>query len=242
MLLESAVLITAVVAGGIASVTGFGIGSLLTPLLSLFLGTQLAVAIVAIPHFAATALRLWFLRSHVDRSVFWKFGLLSAIGGLSGALLHASFTVPTLQIVLAIVLLVAGTLGVTGWTKKLRIQGPAAWIAGILSGALGGLVGNQGGIRSAALLGFQIPKNAFVATTTAVGLVVDSSRLPVYFWSNGTHILQNTHWLALTTLGTVGGTVLGMLLLRRVPEALFHRIVSGVVLLLGLFLLLQISY
>jgi hypothetical protein len=51
-----------------------------------------------------------------------------------------------------------------------RITG---YMAGALSGLFGGLVGNQGGIRSAALMGFDINKEAFVATATAIGLVVD---------------------------------------------------------------------
>ena len=43
-------------------------------------------------------------------------------------------------------------------------HGWAAWIAGAMSGFLGGLVGNQGGIRTAAMLGFEVPRQAFVAT------------------------------------------------------------------------------
>ena len=46
-----------VIAGAIASVSGFGIGSLLTPLLMLWMPTAEAVAILAIPHALATAIR-----------------------------------------------------------------------------------------------------------------------------------------------------------------------------------------
>lgn len=52
----------ALVAGAIASIAGFGIGSILTPLLSLWLGTKLAVAAVSIPHFIGTALRFSLIR------------------------------------------------------------------------------------------------------------------------------------------------------------------------------------
>jgi uncharacterized membrane protein YfcA len=57
----------AVLAGAVASVSGFGTGSLLTPLLAVRVGTKLAVAAVAVPHLGATALRLWLMRKHVDR-------------------------------------------------------------------------------------------------------------------------------------------------------------------------------
>src|SRR5688572_14585648 len=49
----------AAASGAIASVVGFGIGSVLTPLLAVRIPTQLAVAAVSIPHFFATALRFW---------------------------------------------------------------------------------------------------------------------------------------------------------------------------------------
>src|SRR5438270_10663433 len=87
------------VAGAVASVSGFGIGSLLTPVLAVRVGTKLAVAAVSVPHLTATALRFWLLRKHVDRRLFWSFGLMSAAGGLAGALLHAYADSPALTAV-----------------------------------------------------------------------------------------------------------------------------------------------
>src|SRR5689334_24115995 len=81
--------VVAILAGAIASVSGFGIGSLLTPVLAMRVGTKLAVAAVSLPHLAATALRFGLLRQHVNRRLLWSFGLMSAAGGLAGALLHA---------------------------------------------------------------------------------------------------------------------------------------------------------
>ena len=67
MIFEVAVLLVAVVAGALAAVTGFGIGSLLTPLLALEVDTRLAVAAVSVPHVVGTALRFWLLSGGVDR-------------------------------------------------------------------------------------------------------------------------------------------------------------------------------
>jgi uncharacterized membrane protein YfcA len=77
-----------IVAGAIAAISGFGIGSILTPLLAAWMGTKLAVALVSIPHFIGTALRFAVIRQHVNRRVLWSFGITSAAGGLIGALLH----------------------------------------------------------------------------------------------------------------------------------------------------------
>ena len=90
MLIALLLAVTSVVAGAIAAVAGFGIGSLLTPVLAAETGTKLAVAAIAIPHFVGTAQRFWLLRRHVDRRVLLGFGVASAGGGLAGALLHTA--------------------------------------------------------------------------------------------------------------------------------------------------------
>ncbi len=169
-----------IVAGAIAAISGFGIGSILTPLLATWLGTKLAVALVSIPHFLGTALRFAVIRQHVNRRVLWSFGITSAAGGLLGALLHIWLRSVVLGYVLGVLLVFAGITGITGLASAHAFGRTTAWIAGALSGMFGGLVGNQGGIRSAALLGFNLKRDEFVATATAIALLVDVFRMPVY--------------------------------------------------------------
>jgi uncharacterized membrane protein YfcA len=240
-LFHALVLLTAVVAGAIAAVSGFGIGSLLTPLLAVKTGTKAAVAVVSVPHFLGTALRLWRLRAHVDRRVFLQFGVMSAVGGLAGALLHSYAGSPQLRIVFGVLLILAGVSDAIGLAERLQFGRTAAWIAGVVSGVLGGLVGNQGGIRSAALLGFHVEKRAFVATATASGIIVDLARLPVYAATGGTEMAE--HWLlmGIAAVGVIAGTLIGEKLLHVIPETIFHRIVSGLLILLGAVMLLGIT-
>src|SRR5205807_6118322 len=131
-----------------------------------------------------------------------------------------------LTIVFAALLLFAGITGVTGVAEWMRFGRKTAWGAGALSGLFGGLVGNQGGIRSAALLGFNIPKESFVATATAIALVVDAARMPVYFIVQGEELLAAWPLLTLAIAGVVVGTLAGERILRRVPEPIFRRVVA----------------
>ena len=220
-------------AGAIAAVAGFGIGSLLTPVLALETGTRLAVAAVAIPHVVGTAQRLWLLRAHVDRRILLGFGVTSAAGGLAGALLQSVAGGRALSIVFGVTVGMAGVAELTGWMRRIRWSRRAGWVAGLVSGLLGGLVGNQGGIRAASLLGFGVPKESFVATATAIALCVDAARLPVYLATQGAEIVAIWPLLAVATVGVVIGTALGTRLLASVPDAAFHRIVGVSLLVLG---------
>jgi uncharacterized membrane protein YfcA len=235
---DTLIAVAATVAGAIASVAGFGIGSILTPLFAIHFGTKLAVAAVSIPHLIATALRFVRIGEHVDKRVFVSFGITSAAGGLLGALLHARFSSTALSYVLGALLVFAGMMGVTGLSRRMRFEGVAAWIAGALSGAFGGLVGNQGGIRSAAMLGMRVSKESFVATATAIALVVDLARMPVYAVVQGKEVLGIWPVLLLAIIGVVLGTLAGERVLRKIPEPLFRRIVSLIILTLGVALFL----
>lgn len=229
----------ALLAGAVASIVGFGIGSLLTPALALETGIKLAVAAISVPHVAGTAVRFCTLRRHVDRHVLLHFGIASAAGGLAGALLHAWAEGPILSGVFGTLLVFAGLTGVTGWIERVRLGRRAALTAGALSGLLGGMVGNQGGIRSAALLGFGLSRDKFVGTATAIGLIVDGVRLPVYLWSEGRRMLEIWPTIAWLTAAVVAGTIIGRGLLAHVPERVFRKVVSAVVLLLGAYMLLR---
>lgn len=225
--------LVAVLAGAVASVVGFGIGGLLTPLLALRLGTQLAVAAVSIPHVFATGLRYWRLRGRIDRKVLVSFGITSAAGGLAGALLHSFAGNRILSIAFGAILLFVGVSELSGLARKMRFHGAVAWIAGGVSGMFGGLVGNQGGIRSAALLGFDVDKQAFVATATAIGLIVDGARMPVYLVTQAQALGHVLLPIGIATAGAVIGTIGGVRALKRVPERTFRRVVAAVLLTLG---------
>lgn len=231
--------IVSLIAGGIATITGFGIGSLLTPAFALWTDARLAVAAVSIPHLLGTAIRFWLVKGHVDRGVLWRFGLASAAGGLIGALLHSRATSPALAVVFGLLLLFVAGSEFSGLSKRMNFTGVWAWIAGALSGLLGGLVGNQGGIRAGALLGFSMRKDAFVATATAIGLMVDAARMPVYAVVMGSQIADQWALIAVSCAGVTAGTLGGTRVLRRIPEPLFRRVVAVLLALLGLSMLLR---
>jgi uncharacterized membrane protein YfcA len=150
-------------------------------------------------------------------------------------LLHASLTSRWLTWLLGGLLIFSGVTGLLGVTFRFR-RG-TAYIAGAFSGILGGLVGNQGGIRAGALMGFEVRKEAFVATSTAVALLVDGARVPVYLVNQGDVLRGMIPTIVIATTAVVIGTIAGRLMLRRINEATFKRVVSALIAALGVWLI-----
>ena len=227
----------AVASGATAALIGFGIGSLLTPLLLTKLDPAVAVAAVAIPHLAATALRFQHHRPAINRQVLLLFGVPSAVGGAAGALLQGGLRSPALAAALAVLLISTGvanlTRGFGGWRPSARV----AVTVGFLSGLFGGLVGNQGGLRAAGLSAFPLQPREYLATGTAVALLIDAARTPIYLATGAAALPPLAVPIAVATVGCLVGTVLGERLFFRVPAERYRPIVGGAVLALGVWLL-----
>jgi uncharacterized protein len=241
---QDVALLAAILAGGIlsgatAAISGFGIGSLLTPLLAARYGMSLAVAAVSIPHAIATALRCWRLRAHIEWTVLRSFGALSAIGGLGGALLYSRFDSRLLTRVLGVLLIATAIAAVTEWVQRMQLRGVGPHALGLVSGFFGGIAGNQGGLRSGALMAFRLSPLALVATATATGLAVDAARLPVYLWTAGSRLTALYAPIAAATIGVVIGTLAGERLLMGLSARAFRLVVGTFIGLLGVWLLLS---
>ena len=89
------------------------------------------------------------------------------------------------------------------------------------------------------MLGFDVPKERFVATATASALFVDVARMPVYVVAERQDVAAVWHLVLLATVGVVAGTLAGERLLTRVPERRFRQVVGTIILLLGVATLIR---
>lgn len=232
-----AVIVASLVAGLIAAVSGFGIGSLLTPILALQVDTRLAIASVSIPHLIGTVQRFWTMRSNIDRKLLVEFGVASAVGGLAGALLHSRMNNRGLNVIFGCLLLFTAVAELTGWMRRVNWGRGFGAVAGAISGFLGGLVGNQGSIRTAGLLAYEVSPAAFVATATTVALIVDAARMPVYLYSQGPEMLALWPILTVATASVAIGTAIGTRILPTLRKTTFRRSIAILLAVLGVFML-----
>ena len=228
-----------VLAGGTAAVVGFGIGSLLTPFLLTRYPPILAIGAVALPHVAATLLRFLQHRPATDRRVLLAFGAPSAVGGLIGAWAQSAFSDVALFAALGLLLIATAIANLTNNFGGAKARTPIAIVLGGLSGLFGGLVGNQGGLRAAGLLAFDLPPRAYIATGTAVGLLIDAARTPVYLARAGHDLLPLAAVIAVATAGCLTGTLLGEKVFFGLPPERYRNVVGVAVGILGVWLLIQ---
>lgn len=134
-------------------------------------------------------------------------------------------------------LLLTALAQLTGWSGRWQPRGPLVAMFGLLSGFFGGVAGNQGGLRAAALTAFGLAPATFVATATATGLLVDLARTPVYLWTTGRALLPLALPIGLATVGVLIGTVLGERLLLGLSPRRFGQVVGVAIGGLGTWLL-----
>ena len=86
-------------ASGLTLFSGFGLGTLLLPVMALFFPIDLAIALTAVVHALNNLFKCWLLGRHADRAVVLKFGLPAILSAMLGArlLLYLSDLQPLLH-------------------------------------------------------------------------------------------------------------------------------------------------
>tara|TARA_X000001036_G_scaffold46294_1_gene37050 strand:+ start:1153 stop:1902 length:750 start_codon:yes stop_codon:yes gene_type:complete len=190
---------------------GFGLATMITPVVFLWLEPHEAVAVVAIVHGSHNAWKLKVLRESVDYTAVRRFGWAMVAGALLGAFLNTIVDAEPLLLLVGIALVVLPLLSVTERWTDLRLPEAEDRIGGFGSGFFGGLTGHQGALR-AMFLQKRLPDKAEYAATAAVlALVVDVTRIPVYVALGGWQILD----AGLLIIGLVFAAILGVQLGKR---------------------------
>ena len=225
--------LAALLVAALVLMSGFGLGTLLTPLFVLFYDIKIAVFLVAIVHFSNNLFKLGLFFRHLDWAILKRFGAISIAGAFVGSLLQAELESETLKIGLGILLVILGTVEFLpprfSWSLPKRLDP----LGGFLSGLLGGMLGNQGAVRSAYLLNYSLSKEAFVATATIIACLIDATRIPIYLLSYYNEIVVAWPYLIATILSAFLGTLIGKWLLDIVTLGAFRRVVAGSVVVVG---------
>lgn len=233
--------------------SGFGLGTILTPVFMIFFPVDLAIALTGIVHFFNNIFKLILVGRKADRQVLIQFGIPAVIAAFVGAylLLRITNTLPLfsydfagrtfevypVKLIVSVLLICFAIIDMLPYFSRLRFGKDKLALGGVLSGFFGGLSGNQGALRSAFLINAGLSKEAFVATAVVVSTFVDFTRLSVYatrFTKAG--LQENITLVVAATLSAIAGAYLGNRLLKKVTLKFIQTLVASMLILISLAL------
>lgn len=229
-------IILSLAAFGVAILTffsGFGLGTILTPVFMVFFPVELAIGLTGVVHFFNNLFKIFLVGKHADRTVLIRFGVPAVLAALLGSwllfripdqqplfgydLFQHDFQVYPVKLLVSVLLIIFASIELIPFFKKLQFGKDKLPIGGIFSGFFGGLSGNQGALRSAFLIRAGLSKEAFIATAVVVSTFVDFTRLAVYASNfDKANLSENLGLVACVTLSGIAGAYIGNKLLKKV--------------------------
>lgn len=180
--------------------SGFGLGTLLLPVFSLFFGPSVGVVFTAIIHLLNNLFKGLLLRRQMEVNTALRFALFAIPAALAGSwclfylddlkefslfytvLGNWAIHIKPLGLVIGGLMLVFGLLEMSERFQRFSFPPEMLWFGGVLSGFFGGLSGHQGALRSAFLIRLNLSKEQYIATGVLIALFIDLTRLPFYLY------------------------------------------------------------
>ena len=237
--------------------TGFGVGTLLLPVFSIFFPIEIAVVLTAIVHFLNNVFKSFLIGKRASKPVLLRFGIPAIAGAFIGAellfllsefrplteyqLFNAEYKIQPIKVLIGLLIIFFALFDLIPFLEKIRFRQKHLVPGGFASGFFGGLSGHQGALRSAFLIKTGLSKEAFIATGIIISLFVDVTRLSTYAFQIDFDILKNNILLLSAASGSAfAGAVIGKLLLKKVTLNLVRVIVSIAIVILGAALIMGI--
>jgi uncharacterized membrane protein YfcA len=246
--------LTSIFASGLTLFSGFGLGTMLLPVFTLFFPVEVAIGMTAVVHLLNNLFKLMMLGKYANKEVTLKFGLPAIVMAFAGALLLVwfsglepfysyhffgrLFTIQPVQLIIGVLILSFVIVEMQPRFKKLSIDKKYLPLGGIVSGFFGGLSGHQGALRSMFLLKAGLSKESFIATGVVIASLIDFSRLIVY--SSRIENAFQEGYISLLLVAIIAaflGVFLGNRLLHKVTMRTVQIIISILLIVIALGLI-----
>jgi uncharacterized membrane protein YfcA len=233
--------------------SGFGLGTILTPVMIIFFPAQEAIALTGIVHLLNNVFKLVLVGKQTDKQIVGRFGIPAIIGSFLGAylliylsqnlfhynyqLMGKTMEVTFIKLLVASLMILFALFEILPWLKSLQFSSKYLTIGGFISGFFGGLSGNQGALRSAFLLRYGLTKEVYIATGVVIACMIDLTRLSMYFTASVSFdYWENDKLLIIAVLSAFAGAFLGNKLLKKVTLNFIQTLASIMIISLALLL------
>ena len=238
-------------ASALTFVSGFGLGTLLMPVMAAFMPVERAIALTGVVHFLNSLFKFALVGRRASWPVVLRFGLPALVASAVGAwwLVQMADQPPLVRYTLAgrvceittTRLLIGGLLlafVLVEWVPRWRaLAFPPSLVplGGVLSGLAGGISGMQGALRSAFLARTGLTRDAFVATGVAIACLIDVSRVGVYASMAAQHRDQlDPAVLGVAVAAAFAGALLGRRYLERMTMDAVRHVIAVLLLVMAL--------
>ena len=248
------VAISSLLASFLTFYSGFGLGTILMPIVAIFFPLPIAIGLTAVVHLLHNLLKTELLWKSINWKIVRRFGLTASVAAIPGAFaLHGLSEIAPLHkysifsingeisilhlFIGLIIILFASTKIFPGKTMKIN----NLFLGGALSGFFGGLSGHQGVFRSAFLINMDLSKEGFIGTNGVIATMVDIVRLSIYGWSFWSLLTNIQAALLIVAAGSaLVGIGLGMILLRKLTLEFIQKFIIVLLFVLGMLLIIGI--
>lgn len=214
--------LASLMAAVVASITGFGAAVILTPFAAMVIDLKQAIVLVAYFVLFANLFNMLRLRGLINYRTVILFGLPSVATTMVGAMLFKELDVAVIAVVFAIIILLFVVYSLTNTKFTIPNRGGLLLFGGALSGIMAGLVGMGGPFRSMFLASTAQPKNAYIATSATLAVLVSATRIGVYLYNGSLNEDNYIYIIPLVIIAFVG-TYVGLKLLSRLSSLVVKR-------------------
>ena len=221
--------------------SGFGLGTLLMPVMALFFPIELAILLTAIVHLFNNLFKLTLFYKNTDWKTIARFAPTAIVGAWLGSTLlsyigqldvdiivpFTNTTTHFINLLIGFFLLFFALLEWSPENKRPSFDHGWLPLGGMLSGFFGGLSGHQGALRSAFLIRTALTKEAIIATGIIIATFIDLTRMSQYVQHINGQIFTG-HWkvLLFAIVCSSSGVILGKKYMGSVTLPLLQKIIA----------------
>jgi uncharacterized membrane protein YfcA len=249
--------ITVLFGAGLTFFSGFGLGTLMLPVFSIFFPLPIAIGATAVVHLSNNLFKFGLVYKHIHYPTLLRFGIPALIFALVGSFLlkfigdidivHSYemyghlFEMTYLKIVIGSLMLFFAWFDLDPRFANLQVKKEWIPLGGALSGFFGGVSGHQGAFRSAFLTKAGLTKEQFIGTSNAIALIIDLSRIIVYIETiNFAALSDEKGILGAGILFAFVGTYFGKELVKKTTLKGIQKVAGALLFLLGTLFILGI--
>tara|TARA_R100000935_G_C2813920_1_gene156349 strand:- start:301 stop:1026 length:726 start_codon:yes stop_codon:yes gene_type:complete len=217
----------------LGTVGGFGSSVFFVPVANFYLDFQSVLGVTALFHLSSNLSKIAFFKKGLNKRLLLTLGIPAVLFVSAGAFLSKYIDPKFLSFTLSIFLIILSLLFLI--FKKIVIQASArnAIIGGSLSGLSAGILGTGGAIRGITMAAFNLNKNAFIATSAVIDLMVDLSRTVIYYYNGYIH-KHDLYLIPILIVVAILGTWIGKKILGNMSQDQFKKIVLLLILGIGI--------